>query len=137
MDNLTPEQRRRNMSNVRSKNTLPELLIARELKSRKIYFSQHSSKIIGKPDFIFRRKKVLVFVDSEFWHGHPTKFKLPKSNQDYWTRKIARNVERDKQVNEALENEGWKVIRLWEQDIKKNEDKCIHQILDSLGLESR
>ena len=76
MDNLTPEQRKRNMRNIRFKGTVPERRLAHELRKRKIYFSQHSAKIVGKPDFIFRRKKgrkkVLVFVDSDFWHGHPT-----------------------------------------------------------------
>lgn len=135
MDVLTPEQRRKNMQNIRSKHTKPELILASELKKRKIYFSQHSSKIFGKPDFIFRRKKVVVFVDSDFWHAHPKRFQLPKSNIEFWKNKIEGNVRRDKLVNKTLKKEGWKVIRIWEYDLRKNPEKYINKILKSLDIE--
>jgi DNA mismatch endonuclease (patch repair protein) len=128
MDNLTPEQRRKNMQNIRSEGTRPELLIAKELRRRKIYFAKNVKTITGKPDFVFRRKRVAVFVDSDFWHGHRTRCIMPKSNCGYWEQKIARNKERDKQVARALKKDGWTVIRLWEKDIKRNLDKSIKKI---------
>ena len=134
MDNLTPEQRKKNMRNIRSKGTKPEKLIIRELRRRKIYFASHSHKIIGKPDFIFRRKRVVIFVDSDFWHGHPDRCVMPKSNTDYWIKKIERNRERDIQVNAELISQGWSVIRVWEHDIKKYFNLVIQKILVAIGI---
>jgi len=129
MDNLTPAQRKKNMQNIRSKGTKPERILMRELKKLKIYFATHSKNIIGKPDIVFRRKKIAVFVDSDFWHGHKTRFVMPKTNKDYWEKKIANNKNRDRKVNKTLKSLGWRVIRLWEYDIKKNPHKCINKIL--------
>ena len=128
-DKLTKEQRRRNMQNIRSKNTLPELKLAKELRSHKIYFVRHVTTLPGKPDFVFRKKKVVVFVDSDFWHGHPKRCIMPKSNCGYWEQKIARNKERDRQVTRTLKKDGWLVIRLWERNIKCNLDKSIKKII--------
>jgi len=132
MDNLTPAQRKKNMSNIKSQNTLPERIVEKYLKGKKIYFSRKYNNIIGKPDFIFRRKKVILFVDSDFWHGHPKRCIMPKSNQEYWNKKILRNRERDKMVNKALKKEGWKVIRVWEYDIKKDVEKVMIKILKQI-----
>jgi DNA mismatch endonuclease, patch repair protein len=129
MDNLTKEQRRKNMQNIRSKGTLPEQKIMRELQRRKIYFAKHVDSIIGKPDILFRRKKIAVFIDSDFWHGHPRRFIMPKTNCKYWKNKIDRNKERDKEVNKELKKMGFKVIRIWEYDIKKNYNKVLNRIL--------
>mgnify|MGYP001612581355 CR=1 FL=1 len=115
MDNLTPDQRKKNMRNIRSEKTLPEQMIAKQLKRREIYFARNIKTIFGKPDFVFRRKRIVVFVDSDFWHGHKTRFIMPKSNYKYWRQKIERNKQRDKQVNQELKKEGWTVIRLWEK----------------------
>lgn len=102
MDNLTREQRRKNMQHIRSTDTLPERIIMQELKRRKIYFASHVSEIEGKPDIVFRRKKIVVFIDSDFWHGHPKRCVMPKSNVEYWKSKIERNRKRDKDVNRKL-----------------------------------
>ncbi len=129
MDNLTPAQRKQNMQNIRSKGTLPEKIIMSELKKAKIYFSTHANNIIGKPDIVFRRKKIVVFIDSDFWHKHPTRFILPKTNTNYWINKINRNEERDKTVTKELRKNGWRVIRVWEYDIKKSSSRCLNRIL--------
>ena len=126
MDNLTKKQRRKNMQNIRSADTKAELLAARELRKRKIYFARNVKSIFGKPDIVFRRKKIAVFIDSDFWHVHPARFIMPKSNKRYWKEKIRRNKERDKDVNKKLKDAGWKVVRIWEYDIK-----C--DIVNSLG----
>jgi DNA mismatch endonuclease (patch repair protein) len=133
MDNLTKEYRHKNMQNIRSKGTKPEVVIMRELKRRKIYFAKHVDSIIGKPDIVFRKKKITVFIDSDFWHGHPKRYIMPKTNIEYWSNKIAQNRQRDKEVNRKLKQDGWKVIRLWEYDIKNCFDKCIQKILSELA----
>jgi DNA mismatch endonuclease Vsr len=137
MDNLTKEQRRKNMQNIRSAGTKPERLIIRELKRRKIYFSTHVESITGKPDIVFRRKQIAVFIDSDFWHGHPKRCIMPQTNIDYWNSKIARNRKRDKDVNRTLKKDAWVIIRLWEYDVKNHFDKCINIILNALKKENR
>lgn len=103
-----------------------------ELKRRKIYFAEHVKEIFGKPDIVFRRKKVVVFIDSDFWHGHPKRFIMPTTNYEYWSNKITRNKERDRKVTKELRSKGWKVIRLWEHDIIHNFEKCIETILEAI-----
>jgi DNA mismatch endonuclease (patch repair protein) len=133
MDNLTKEQRRKNMQHIRSKDTEPERKIMQELKRRKIYFADHVREITGKPDIVFRRKKVVVFVDSDFWHGHPKRFIMPVTNVEYWSDKIARNKKRDKQVTKELRSDGWMVIRLWEYDVQHHFEKSIKTILRAIN----
>src|SRR4030067_1020150 len=135
MDNLTREQRRKNMQNIRSTGTTPERLIMRELRRRKIYFASYAESITGKPDIVFRRKKVAVFIDSDFWHGHPKRCIMPQTNIEYWSKKIVRNRKRDKDVNRILRKDGWIVIRLWEYDVKNRFDKCINIIFKALEKE--
>ncbi len=134
MDNLTPEQRKMNMRNVKSKNTTPEKIIAKELKKQKIYFAKNVKTITGTPDFVFRRRKVVIFVDSDFWHGHPKRCIMPKSNRDYWDNKILNNRLRDRKVNKELKLQGWKVVRLWEYDIKKHLDRSMNKILSAINM---
>ncbi len=78
-------------------------------------------------------EKIAVFIDSDFWHGHPKRCIMPKTNSDYWLNKIARNRIRDKEVNRILKHDGWKVLRLWEFDVKNNLEKCIYLILAQLA----
>lgn len=132
MDNLTKEQRRKNMQNIHSKGTIPERAVMLELKRRKIYFASNVKSIIGKPDIVFRRKKIAVFIDSDFWHGHPKRCIMPQTNIEYWKSKIARNRKRDQEVNYILKKDGWEVMRLWEYDVKNRFDKCIQMILKLL-----
>jgi DNA mismatch endonuclease (patch repair protein) len=130
MDDLSKEDRHKNMQNIRSKNTIPELLLMNELKKKNIYFAKHVDKIIGKPDIVFRRKRLIVFIDSDFWHYNPKLFIMPKTNVKYWKKKINMNIERDKFVNKELKKLGWKVLRFWESDIKKNPKKIVEKIIN-------
>jgi DNA mismatch endonuclease, patch repair protein len=132
MDNLTPEQRRKNMQNIRSVGTIPERLVMRELKRRGVYFASNVRTLPGKPDIVFRRKKIAVFIDSDFWHGHKTRFIMPQDNVTYWRQKIERNKNRDKEVSKALRKKGWKILRIWEYDVKKKFNKSIDKILKAL-----
>lgn len=133
MDNLTKEQRRKNMQNIRSTRTVAELIVMRELKRRKIYFSKHVKTLPGKPDIVFRKKKIVIFVDSDFWHGHKIRFVMPKTNLAYWKEKLKSNKKRDKKNNKELRNRGWKVIRIWEYDIKKNVSRCLQRVMKALN----
>ena len=133
MDVLTKDQRHKNMSNIRSKNTKPEKLFARRLREAKIYCTRNDKRIFGKPDFVFRRKKVVVFIDSEFWHGHPEKCRIPATNTEFWVNKIERNKGRDASVTAELEEKGWKVLRFWVRDVMKNTEVCLEKLLESLN----
>lgn len=128
MDNLTFEQRRKNMQNIRSTGTLPERLLFSEFRKKKIYFSKYVKTLPGKPDIVFRKKKIAIFVDSDFWHGHPKNFIMPKTNKKYWSEKIKYNKLRDKKVNKLLRQDDWKVCRVWESEIKKNLLKCSNKL---------
>ena len=132
MDNLTPEQRRKNMQKIRSTGTKAEGILMDELKKRGFSFTSYDRKIVGKPDIAFNDKKVAVFVDSDFWHANPKRFVKPKSNVEYWEKKIAGNIRRDLEVNRQLKNDGWKVVRIWEYDIKHNLYRSINKILVKL-----
>lgn len=130
MDVHTPEQRSYNMSRIRSKNTKPERILIKALRDKGIYFTTHRKDVCGKPDIAFKRKKIAIFVDSDFWHG---KKHLPKSNQEFWIKKLERNRQRDEEVNTALAGQGWLIIRISDTDVKKNLNDCIYRILIAIG----
>lgn len=133
MDNLTPEQRRKNMQNIRSKDTKAERILMSELEKRGLEFISHDKTLLGKPDIVFPNEKVAVFVDSDFWHCNPKRFVMPKTNVEYWENKIERNKKRDLQVNRELKKEGWTVLRIWEYDLKHSLDRCVNKILKKIG----
>ncbi len=130
MDNHTPEQRSKNMRAVKNKDSEIERLLRKELWSRGLRYRKNYKGLIGKPDIVFIGKKVAVFCDSEFWHGYDweNKKKEIKSRQDFWIPKIERNMQRDIEVTEALESQGWTVLRFWGKDIKKDAVKCADEI---------
>jgi DNA mismatch endonuclease (patch repair protein) len=112
----SPEVRRRTMQAVKSKNTAPELLV-RSLAHRMGYrFRLHGKNLPGKPDLVFPGRRKAIFVHGCFWHGHHCArgARVPKSNRDYWTKKIARNKERDRAACAALAHSGWTYLILWE-----------------------
>ena len=120
---------------IKSKNTLIEKAIASALYKKGLRYRRNDPSVYGKPDFTFRKRKVAVFCDSEFWHGknylNGQKFKV---NKDFWESKIKRNIERDKEVDKRLKGEGWMVLRFWGKEIKDNTDKCVDRIAESLKL---
>lgn len=134
MDKLTKEQRRKNMQAVKSHGSKIELALSKELWKRGYRYRKNDKTVFGKPDLTFKKYKLAIFVDSEFWHGKnwETKKNDHKSNQEFWHTKIERNIERDKEVNEYLTNNGWKVLRFWGNDIKKNLLHCIAKIEDEI-----
>ena len=126
MDKHTPEQRRKNMQAVKSKDSQIELLLRKELWARGLRYRKNVNRIYGKPDIVFIGKKIAVFCDSEFWHGYnwEERKKDFKSHQEFWIPKIERNMERDAEVTAKLESEGWTVLRFWGNEIKKNTAQC-------------
>lgn len=126
----TAEQISFNMKRVKNKDSAIELALRKELWSRGIRYRKNVASVYGHPDIAFLRKKVAVFVDSEFWHGFDWENRKNdiKSNQDFWIPKIERNIARDRDVNEYLTQSGWVVLRFWGKDIKKNVKSCADQI---------
>ena len=131
MDDLTPEQRRKNMRAIKSKDTIIELMLRRALWREGIRYRKNYKSLLGKPDIAITKYRIAIFCDSDFWHGYEweERNKRIKSNRDYWIPKIERNMERDRQVNAQLTNDGWIVLRFWEWEIKKQLDKCINEIM--------
>ena len=130
-DKFSKAKRSAIMSRIRSKNTSLEinfrkLLWKNGLKGFRIHY-----KLPGKPDIVFVSKRVVVFLDGDFWHGYNWK-KLGKiPPRKYWQKKIQKNIDRAKKYNKMLKKDGWKVIRLWEHEVKKNAEKCINKIAAS------
>lgn len=130
MDNLTPSQRSFNMSRIRSSDTNLEQKFFSLLDEQKIKFLRHP-KIYGKPDCQIG-KKLLIFIDSDFWHGWQFprwKNRLP---QKYWVGKIENNIKRDSKKFRILKKSGYKVIRIWEHQILENKEKVKERIIDLL-----
>lgn len=120
MDKLTPEERSKVMSAVKSKGTKLERRFFEALEAQSIEgMERHPEDLLGHPDLVHRSSRIVVFIDSCFWHGCPEHLRMPQSNQEYWTKKIARNRKRDRQVTKALREQGWRVLRIWEHSIKK------------------
>ena len=115
------------MSRIRSKWTEQEKIMHNLLKGRKIKHKMHP-KIEGSPDIILTNLKVAVFLHGCFWHRCPECYREPKSNREYWVPKIKRTVERDKENRKKLENDGWKVVRLWEHEALGDPKKCLTKI---------
>ena len=133
-DDLTPEQRRRNMQAIKSKDTTIELALRKALWSKGIRYRKNCKTLIGKPDIAITKYNIAVFCDSEYWHGFDweNRNQKIKSNREYWIPKIERNMARDQEVNAALEREGWTVIRFWERQIRKELDRCVDEILTAI-----
>ena len=133
MDRHTPEQRSKNMSAVKSTGTSFEISLGKALWHAGLRYRKNNKTVFGKPDFTFKKYKIAVFVDSEFFHGKDfdTK-KKPVNNADFWLKKISRNIERDKEVNAHLQSQGWTVLRFWSRDIKKNLDGCVAVIQEAI-----
>lgn len=134
-DDLTPEQRRKNMQAIKSKDTTIELTLRKALWSKGIRYRKNYKTLVGKPDIAITKYKIAVFCDSDFWHGFDWEHRHQKikSNRDYWIPKIERNMARDIEVTSLLEREGWVVLRFWEHQIRKELDVCIDEIVKAVA----
>ena len=128
-DTVSPEVRSRTMARVRAADTGPEVALRKALYALGARgWRCHRSALPGKPDVAFGRARVAVFVDGAFWHGHPSKY-WPGRCSPYWDKKIARNRERDREVDSRLRTLGWRVIRLWDFEIEPDPESAARRVL--------
>ena len=136
MDRLTKEQRHKNMSNIKNKDTGIEIKLRKELWKRGYRYRKNYKNLPGKPDIVLTKQKIVIFCDSEFFHGNDwekLKEQLKRGNNaKFWIEKISKNRERDDVINKQLMYMGWTVIRFWGKDIKKDVEQCIRFIEETI-----
>lgn len=140
MDNLTKEQRHKNMQNIKSKDTKIEVQLRKALWAKGYRYRKNDKKLPGKPDIVLGKYKIVIFCDSEFFHGKDWEVLKPRlekgTNPEYWVKKIENNRRRDDEINKELTFEGWTVIRFWGKDIKNKLDECI-KVIEDIILEQK
>lgn len=134
MDRLTKEQRTKNMQAVKSTGTQIEVTLAKALFALGLRYRKNNKSVFGKPDLTFKKYKLAIFIDGEFWHGKDWRKRKHdhKSNRDFWIKKIESNIKRDKLVNKQLLKDGWKVLRFWGKDVTKNLRTCTNKVLQTI-----
>ena len=126
VDVVTPEKRSAMMSGIRSKNTKPEIAVRKRVFAEGFRYRLHARNLPGKPDLVLARYNVAVFIHGCFWHGHECKNgRLPKTNRDFWKKKITKNIENDLRATKALRSSGWKVVTIWECQLEKGTAKLL------------
>jgi len=133
-DNHSKEVRSYNMSRIKSTDSKPETIVRKFLFSKGLRYRKNVKNMCGKPDIVFPKYKTVVFVNGCFWHGHEgcKYFVMPKSNTEYWMPKISKNIDRDKNNYKQLSEEGWKIIIVWECQLKKDK---LQRTLEELYLD--
>ena len=132
-DVFTKTKRSAVMSRIRSRgNKDTELALMKLFRRHRITGWRRNQKVFGKPDFLFRRNRLALFVDGCFWHGCPKHCKIPAGNSAFWKNKFAANKARDHRVNHELRKLGWRVMRIWEHDLAKRGEACVGGIVESL-----
>ena len=117
------------MSRIRGKNTGPEIKLRKILFAAGIRGYRIHYDLLGKPDLVFVKKKIAVFIDGCFWHKCPEDFQEPETRKEFWNKKIQSNIDRDEKINEQLKGDGWIVIRVWEHEIKKEPENVLKKII--------
>ena len=135
MDDLTPEQRRKNMQAIRSTDTSIEIALRTALWHRGVRYRKNYKQLPGKPDIAITKYRIVVFCDSDYWHGYDweNRHQRIKSNRDYWIPKIERNMARDKEITAQLQAMGWIVLRFWEWQIKKRLNACVDVVIKTIA----
>ena len=131
-DTVSQERRSEIMSHIKSKNTSIELLVRKQLFALGFRYRVNYKKLPGKPDIVFTKKKVAIFIHGCFWHGHDIGCRyshVPQSRAEYWNEKISRTKERDTNHLNELKDKGWRVLTVWECEIRKDLPKVIDQIV--------
>jgi DNA mismatch endonuclease (patch repair protein) len=130
VDVLTPEQRFRNMSRIRGRNTKPEMLLRRGLHAAGLRYRLHAPELPGRPDLLFSRCNAAIFVNGCFWHGHTCRlFRVPATRSDFWMEKIRATQKRDGRVQSALHAAGWRVLVVWECSLTGVSRKPLQDVL--------
>ncbi|HUS37773.1 MAG TPA: very short patch repair endonuclease [Verrucomicrobiae bacterium] len=137
-DTFTKPERSRIMAAVRSRgNKATELLLLSLLRAAKLKGWRRHANIPGRPDFIFAKERLAIFVDGCFWHGCAKHCRMPASNKKYWDAKIERNVRRDRATSILLRKKGWRVLRIWEHDLKSRPTSVLARIQKQLTSSPR
>ena len=136
-DRLTAEQRKKCMSNIRSKDTGIEVRVRKALWQKGLRYRKNYLGIPGRPDIALTKYKIAIFCDSEFFHGKDWEESLHSQimrgkNAEFWEKKIVRNMERDREVNAELKKLGWIVLRFWGKEIKSSLDECLRKVEDAV-----
>ena len=135
-DNLTKEQRHKNMKNIHAKDTKIEVILRKALWEKGYRYRKNYKELPGKPDIVLTKYKIAIFCDGEFFHGKDWEVLKPRleqgENGEYWVGKISRNRERDDEINKKLLFMGWTVIRFWGKDIKKNVYECVKVVEEAI-----
>ena len=135
MDVHDKKTRSYNMSRIRCKDTKPEEMVRKALFSKEFRYRKNDKRLPGKPDIVLPKYKTVIFVNGCFWHGHEgcKYYVIPKTNTDFWVDKIKKNIERDAQKNNQLKELGWRVITVWECELKKVcFDETIYNLINTI-----
>ncbi len=136
MDRLTKEQRHKNMKNIKSKDTSIEVKLRKALWNKGHRYRKNYSALPGKPDIVLTKYKIVIFCDSEFFHGKDWEVLKPQlergKNAEFWIDKISKNQCRDEEINKQLQFLGWTVIRFWGKEIMKNTEECVKVIEETI-----
>jgi len=140
MDRLTPEQRHKCMSHIRSSDTKPEIFFRKALWKWGIRYRKNVRGLFGTPDIAIKKYKIVIFIDGDFWHGNDwrkkhylTQEELLLSYSDFWQKKIRRNIARDIEVNKYYKKIGWTVLRFWVSETENNLNKCIIKTIKKIN----
>lgn len=136
MDNVSKNKRSHIMAKVKSKNTAIEILFRKKLLQAEINFKKNITSYIGKPDIVLKKDRIVVFIDSCFWHGCYYHCRMPHTNRAYWNAKIQGNKERDKKVNSWYKKHDWIILRFWEHSLRKDLEKCVEKVINLIGSKS-
>lgn len=130
-DVLSKAQRSFCMSRIRGRDTKPEIILRKALWGHG-YRYRIKNKLPGKPDIVFVKNRIAIFVDGCFWHCCPEHYVPPKTRSAFWRKKISGNVERDKKNNALLDESGWKVLRIWEHEVMTDVDSCVARVVEAI-----
>jgi DNA mismatch endonuclease (patch repair protein) len=140
MDVLTPEQRRKCMSHIRSSDTKPEVFFRKALWKWGVRYRKNVKNLFGKPDIAIKKYRLVIFIDGDFWHGNDWEKRHFSSQEDmlvsysdFWQNKIRRNIERDKKVTAYYQTSGWTILRFWATDTKKDLNGCIIKTIETIN----
>ena len=130
MDRHTKEQRHKNMQAVKNQNTRLENSVTKYLWQQGYRFRKNVKNLEGKPDIAIKKYKLVIFIDSCFWHKCPTHYKDPATNIEFWKNKIERNQKRDLQVTEYYKSKKWHILRIWEHELKNDFKKTMNKVIN-------
>lgn len=131
-DIVSKEQRSRMMSNIRPVSKLEDR-VSRELWHSGVRYRRNDKSLFGKPDFSIKKYRLVIFIDSCFWHGCPLHANIPKTNREFWLKKLGRNKERDLEVTTYYQSRGWNILRIWEHDLKNDFHGTMNFIANFIG----